>query len=75
VIAAVNGASWLYRSADGGRHWRTALSYGDGGAGWADLAFTSPLDGAVIYAPAPRASAGQLLITNDAGRSWRAGRL
>jgi hypothetical protein len=74
VIAAVSGASWLYRSSDGGSHWRTALSYGDGGAGWADLAFTGPLDGAVIHAPAPRATGGQVLITDDAGRTWRPAR-
>ena len=74
VIAAVSGASWLYRSSDGRRRWRTVLSYGDGGAGWADLAFTGRLDGAVIHAPAPRASAGQVLITNDAGRTWRPAR-
>ena len=71
VSAAVSGASSLYRSADGDRHWRTVLSYGDGGAGWADLGFTSALDGAVIHAPAPHASSGKLLITNDAGRTWR----
>ena len=72
VIAAVSGASWLDRSSDGGRRWRTVLTYGDGGAGWADLGFTSALDGAVIHAPAPLTSIGQLLLTDDGGRTWRA---
>jgi len=72
VIAAVSGASWLDRSSDGGRRWRTALTYGDGGAGWADLGFTNALDGAVIHAPAPLTSIGQLLLTDDGGRTWRA---
>ncbi|MGZ4480949.1 MAG: DUF4232 domain-containing protein, partial [Gaiellales bacterium] len=74
VIAAVSGASWLYRS-DGGRRWRTALNYGDGGAGWSDLAFTSALDGAVIHAPAPLSSTSQLLLTGDGGRTWHAAAL
>jgi photosystem II stability/assembly factor-like uncharacterized protein len=72
VIAAVSGASWLYRSTDGGKRWNTVLSYGDGGAGWSDLGFTSALDGAVIHAPAPRTSVGQLLLTSDGGRTWQA---
>jgi len=70
VIAAVSGASWLYRSTDEGRRWRTVLTYGDGGAGWADLDFTSALDGAVIHAPAPLTNIGQLLITDDGGWTW-----
>jgi len=72
VIAAVSGASWLYRSTDGGRHWHTVLNYGDGGAGWAGLGFTGVLDGAVIHAPAPLSSTGQLLLTDDGGRTWHA---
>lgn len=75
VIAAVSGASSLDRSTDGGRRWRIVLSYGDGGAGWADLSFTSALDGAVIHAPAPLSSTGQLLLTGDGGRTWHAASL
>jgi hypothetical protein len=72
VIAAVSGASWLDRTSDAGRHWRTVLTYGDGGAGWADLGFTSALDGVVIHAPAPLTNIEQLLLTDDRARTWRA---
>ena len=76
VIATASAASWLYRSTDGGRHWRTPLSYPDGGEGWADLGFTSSSDGVVIHGPASRDGGsasfpGQLLLTDDAGHTWR----
>jgi photosystem II stability/assembly factor-like uncharacterized protein len=76
VIAASSGASELYRSADGGRTWQTALVERDGGAGWADLGFTTAIDGVVIHGPAIRdgegdGRPGQLLLTDDGGRTWR----
>ena len=72
MIAGVSGACCLDRSSDAGRRWRTVLTYGDGGGGWADLGFTSALDGAVIHAAAPLTSMGQLLLTDDGGRTWHA---
>jgi len=76
VIATASAASWLYRSTDGGRHWRTPLSYPDGGEGWADLGFTSSSDGVVIHGPARTDGGsanfpGRLLLTDDAGHTWR----
>jgi hypothetical protein len=75
VIASSSAASWLYRSTDRGRHWRTALFKGDGGAGWGDESFTSAIDGAVIHGPAHIDGGssnfpGQLLLTDDGGRTW-----
>ena len=77
VIATASAASWLYRSTDGGRHWRTQVTYPDGGEGWADLGFTTASDGVVIHGPArsdggSASFPGQLLLTDDAGRTWRA---
>jgi photosystem II stability/assembly factor-like uncharacterized protein len=70
VLAAASGASFLYRSTDGGRHWRTALTDYDGGVGWGDLAFTSATDGAVIHGAVTGPGSGEVLLTNDGGRTW-----
>ncbi len=77
VIATASAASWLYRSTDAGRRWHTALFYGDGGEGWADLVFTTPTEGAVIHGPAQKDGGssnfpGRLLLTDDGGQHWRA---
>jgi photosystem II stability/assembly factor-like uncharacterized protein len=75
VVAATGGASWLYRSSDGGDTWRTVVTENDGGQGWADLGFTTRRDGVVIHGPAMRDRTGggwpgRLLLTDDAGRTW-----
>ena len=75
VIAAASGASWLYRSADGGRSWQSVLTEDDGGAGWADLGFTTSTYGVVVHGPAigdggNNGRPGQLLLTDDGGRTW-----
>ncbi len=74
VLVCSSAASWLYRSADAGWHWSTALAEKDGGAGWGDIGFTSALDGYVIHAPARTNSTsvrgGQLLLTGDGGHTW-----
>jgi hypothetical protein len=49
VIASASGASWLYRSTDGGHTWATALDYPDGGIGFNDLGFTTDTQGIVIH--------------------------
>ena len=46
------------------------------GAGWADLGFTTATDGVVVSGPADSDGnatqrSGQLLLTDDAGASWR----
>lgn len=75
VIAAASGASWLYRSTDQGRSWRTVVTEDDGGAGWADLGFTTDTYGVVIHGPAIRDGGndrrpGELLLTEDGGQNW-----
>jgi hypothetical protein len=76
IIATASGASLLYRSTDGGRRWTTTLTEDDGGAGWADLGFTTATDGVVVHGPATRSGGadgrpGELLLTADGGRRWR----
>jgi photosystem II stability/assembly factor-like uncharacterized protein len=76
VTATAGASSWLYRSHDAGRHWNTALTYGDGAEGWVDLAFSTPTNGAVIYGPAHTDGGspnrpGRLLLTRDGGATWR----
>jgi photosystem II stability/assembly factor-like uncharacterized protein len=52
------------------------LTANDGGAGWADLGFTTDADGVVVEGPAASAGTGagrpgRLLLTQDGGRTWR----
>jgi hypothetical protein len=74
VIATASGASFLYCSDDGGHSWSTVESYGDGGAGWNDLGFTTATQGLVIHGrPGETDVVGgiNLLMTHDAGSTWR----
>jgi photosystem II stability/assembly factor-like uncharacterized protein len=76
VIATESAASWLFYSGAGGAHWRIVDQQDDGGSGWADLGFTTATDGVVVYGPAnsdgnASQRPGQLLLTDDAGASWR----
>jgi len=71
VIATASAASWLYYSGDGAAQWQTAVTELDGGQGWADLGFTTASDGVVIHGPAARGFAGQLLLTDNGGLTWR----
>ena len=72
VVSAVSGASWLYRSADGGHTWSTVQTFGDGGMGFTDLGFTTSTQGVVIHGilGPPAGEVTQLLMTHDAGASW-----
>jgi hypothetical protein len=70
VVGAASGASWLYRSVDGGRSWSTVESYRDGGVGFSYLGFTTSTQGAAIHGR-PDAPLDQLLMTHDAGAIWR----
>jgi len=74
ALSAQSGASWVYRSGDGGHSWPAVLQQGDGGFGYWDLGFTTSTQGVVIYGQ-PDMGAGmptKLLMTRDAGASWAA---
>ena len=77
LVAAASGASEIYRSTDGGHAWKTALVYGDGGLGWADLGFTSPTNVVVVHGAADASGntdgrPGQLLLSSNGGATWQA---
>ncbi|HUK77797.1 MAG TPA: hypothetical protein VL117_09400 [Thermoleophilia bacterium] len=76
LLTAASGASWVFRSASGGHAWATALTYGDGGLGWADLGFTTPTNAVVIHGPADKSGngdgrPGQLLLSSNGGATWQ----
>ncbi len=72
VVATASGASWLYRSTDGGASWTTAETYGDGGIGFNDLGFTTVTQGVAIHGlPGLLADfTSHLLMTTDGGATW-----
>lgn len=81
AVTAQSGASFIYRSDDGGRSWTTVDDLPDGGAGFRDLGFTTSTQGVVISgepstgspASTDGAPAGsRLLMTHDAGATWAA---
>jgi hypothetical protein len=74
VVSAASGASWLYRSTDGGASWTTAQTFNDGGIGLDDLGFTTSTQGVVIHGyPGPPADyVSQLLQTTNGGATWAA---
>jgi photosystem II stability/assembly factor-like uncharacterized protein len=65
VLAATSGASWLYRSTDGGATWTTVFEDDGGGESLVDLGFTDAAHGLVIL------GAQTLLTTSDGGATWR----
>jgi len=76
AIATESAASWLFYSGAAGTGWRIVNQRDDGGDGWADLGFTTATDGVVVSGPADSDGnatqrSGQLLLTDDAGKSWR----
>jgi photosystem II stability/assembly factor-like uncharacterized protein len=72
VVAAVSGASIIYRSANGGGTWGTK-TFNDGGAGLFDLQFAAPALGAVVEGrPGLGTSTNRLLVTRDGGTTWSA---
>jgi hypothetical protein len=75
AIATESAASWLFFSPDAGVTWRIVATNGDGGAGWADLGFTTAADGVVVHGPAisdgnTEGRPGQLDLTSDGGAAW-----
>lgn len=76
LLGTAGGASSLLLTVDGGVSYRSVLSFGDGGAGLTDLAFTDPLHGVVVHGR-PDLSSGDvahrdfgLYVTADGGSSW-----
>jgi photosystem II stability/assembly factor-like uncharacterized protein len=73
TMSAASGATYLFRSANGGRTWGATV-YLDGGLDTRDLAYVSPATGYVIHfsgGPVIAYSDG-LLKTSDAGATWTA---
>ena len=69
LVSARSGASVVYRSPDGARHWSQVLSAGDGGLGYHDVGFTTAQQAVAVHG-SPTASTHQLLISDDAGAHW-----
>jgi hypothetical protein len=70
AVPAASGASYVYRSADGGHTWATPLSQGDGGVGYFDVGFTTATQGVAVYGN-PAQGNSSLLMTHDAGATWK----
>jgi photosystem II stability/assembly factor-like uncharacterized protein len=65
----------ILRTIDRGTTWNTVGTSDDGGAGWADLGFTSNLAGVVVHGPAvsdgnPGGRPGEVLLTGNGGATW-----
>jgi photosystem II stability/assembly factor-like uncharacterized protein len=73
TMSAASGATYLYRSADGGKTWGETV-YLDGGLDTRDLAYVSGTTGYVIhFSGGPVIAYGQgLLKTSNAGATWKA---
>ncbi|HTC71031.1 MAG TPA: hypothetical protein VK662_15780 [Acidothermaceae bacterium] len=72
AVPASSGASYVYRSADGGHTWATPLSQGDGGVGYYDVGFTTATQGVAVYGnPAVGNLSTSLLMTHDGGATWK----
>jgi hypothetical protein len=75
-VTATSGADFIYTSLDGGSTWKT-VTLQPGGAGLADLGFTTSTQGVVVEGhPAQQGGAGippaSLLMSHDGGLSWQA---
>ena len=65
VVITLAAEYFLYRSADGGKTWKTVLFY-SGGAIWSSLSYVSRTVGSAVVS-----SGGHwLLRTTDAGLTW-----
>ena len=69
VVAAASGASYLYRTTDGGKTWKTVFTDTGGGAPLKELGFTDPTHGVVVLGAIPDA---KLFVSSDAGVTWKA---
>ncbi len=76
MIATASAASWLYYSPNAAASWQITRTEDDGGAGWADLGFTTVLDGVVVHGPVTTDGnsdhrPGQLLLSSNGGATWQ----
>jgi photosystem II stability/assembly factor-like uncharacterized protein len=71
TVAAMSGASYFYRTVNGGKAWITQ-DYNDAGLGFNDLAYVSGTTGYVVhFEGTPYIAYGQgLMKTVNAGHSW-----
>jgi hypothetical protein len=70
TLAAASGASFLDRSANGGKTWvETTVLGSGGGPSFRSLSYVSPTAGWVVLG-GPASGDGQLLRTSDAGVTW-----
>jgi hypothetical protein len=71
TLTAVSGASYLYRSADGGTTWHRTTFF-DAGLGFRDLAYASASTGYLIHSTGgPVIAYGKgLMKSTNAGASW-----
>jgi photosystem II stability/assembly factor-like uncharacterized protein len=72
TMTATSGASYFYRSVNGGKTWQTT-TYFDGGLSFRDFAYVSATTGYVIhFNGGPVIAYGQgLLKSADAGANWK----
>jgi photosystem II stability/assembly factor-like uncharacterized protein len=72
TLTAASGASYLYRSANGGQAWQT-ITYFDGGLSFRDLAYVSAATGYLIhFSGGPVIAYGKgLMRTTSAGARWK----
>jgi hypothetical protein len=70
LVTAVSGASFVYRSTNGGLTWANH-TFADGGAGFYDFAFVTPSFGDTVEgSPADGPNSARLLETSDGGATW-----
>jgi hypothetical protein len=70
LVTAVSGASFVYRSTNGGSTWATH-GFVDGGSGLFDFAFATPSFGVTVEGgPVDGPSNDRLLETSDGGATW-----
>jgi len=68
IVASSSGASWFYRSTDGGRTWPGVTTYTDGGAGFTEFGFTTASQGVAIHRIDEASS--ELLMSRNGGITW-----
>ena len=69
-LATSSAATMLDASSDGGRTWGTALYLDDGGLGWSDFGFTTPVQGVAIEGNLTLGHHSRMYMTWDAGQTW-----